>query len=217
VAHGLFWLVQGDNDDDYYETSNAMNSAFFPPRDGWYTDPDGKGLDPPPTLVLSPEFQLEGILSCSRADRGVLHNKAKKCLSKTLKKGFLDSLIQEAAVYWSCIRTMELRIDREKISAALFQFIVADPGHVGAARSAVIQLLDVASRKERCVALELAVWKFLCTMQCPGNLKGILDMTEWCRRGWKIRKQETRHSNAFPIIISSVLPFLDSLVLPAGP
>jgi hypothetical protein len=44
----------------------------------------------------------------------------------------------------------------------------------------------------------------------------ILDMSEWCRRGWKIRKQEVRSYNAFHIIISSVLPFLDSLVLPAG-
>jgi hypothetical protein len=155
VAQGLLCFVEG-GDDDYYETSNTMNSAFFPPRDGWYTSPGGKGIDPPPTLVFDPEFQLEGILSCSRLDRGIKRKKDDKCLSESLTKNIFDSSIQEAAVYWSCIRTMELWIDREKVSAALFQFIFADPGHLGAARNAILQLLDAGSQKERCIVLELS-------------------------------------------------------------
>jgi hypothetical protein len=111
---------------------------------------------------------------------------------------------------------MKLTSDREAICAALFEFIFADSSDVTAARDTIVQLLSVGSRKEQCVVLELAIWKALCTMQYPDNLHGVLGVLEWCRRGWKIRKQEARQrrSNEFHVIISSVIPFLDSLVVP---
>jgi hypothetical protein len=136
------------------------------------------------------------------------------CLSDALgRNDVFSSLIREAAAYWSYACEMHLESDREKICAALFEFIFADDDNMEAARSNVVQLLDAGSRQEQCLVLELAIWKSLCTMQYPNNLHGILDMFEWCRRGWKTRKQEARkRSNEFHVIISSVLPFLDSLV-----
>jgi hypothetical protein len=201
-----------------YETSTRVNWSLFPPRDGWCVSPNGEGIEPPPTLLYDPDFHLERIVPCVRPDEESPQDTEHYCLTDTLTDNYsYYELIQGAAAYWSYAHAMRL-VDQEKICAALFQFIFADFDRIEVNRSKVVQLLDVGSRKEQCIVLELAVWKFLCTMRSPDNLKGILDMTEWCHHGWKIRKQETRHSNAFHIIISSVLPFLDSLVepLPVG-
>jgi hypothetical protein len=218
LAWFIFWRTLFNKDVDLYQTCDRVHFEVFPPRNGWHTSSQGQGIDPPPTLVYDAEFQLEWIVACTRPDNVVRNDSNKKCLSATLKACAFDSLIHEAALYWSYVCTMELWGDRDAISAALFQFIFSDPSHHKATRKAVVQLLHTGSRKEQCAILELAVWKFLCTMQCPTNLHGILDMSEWCRRGWKIRKAEVRQgrSNDLHVIITSVLPFLDSLVLPAG-
>jgi hypothetical protein len=118
-------------------------------------------------------------------------------------------MIQEAARYWLYIHTMKLWSCHEKTYAALFQFIFAAPHYRASTRKNVVETIETGTCKERCVVLELAVWKFLCTMQCPNNLRGILDVSEWCQRGWKIPKTQARRSNAFHIFITSVLPFMD--------
>jgi hypothetical protein len=165
--------------------------------------------------VYDKDFRLERIVSRVRPDEVIPHDLGTVCLSEALDHDqAYNSLIHEAAAYWSYACAMQLESDREKVGACLFEFIFADDCDMEAARDAIVHVLDAGSRREQCVVLELAVWKSLCTMQFPDNLNGILDVFEWCRRGWKIRKQETRQrSNDFHVIISSVLPFLDSLVM----
>jgi hypothetical protein len=58
---------------------------------------------------------------------------------------------------------------------------LADVDHQQAARNSIVELLDIGNRKAQCVVLELAMWKFLCTIQCPGNVSGILELSEWSR------------------------------------
>jgi hypothetical protein len=197
-----------------YETSIKVLWDLFPPRDGWCVCPNGEGTGPPPTLVYDPDFRLGRIISLVGPNTVRPLDTDVVCLSDALDRddAYLSSMI-EAAAYWSYACEMQLESDREKICAALFEFIFDDIDNMEAARSCVVQLLDASSRQEQCVLLELAIWKSLCTMQYPNNLHGILDMFKWCRHGWKTRKQEARQrSNEFHVIISSVLPFLDSLV-----
>jgi hypothetical protein len=198
-----------------YQTSARVNWEYIPPRDGWYISPNRNGTDPPPTLTYDPNFHLERFISRVRPDETSPDDMDIVCLSESLDEREFSDSIREAAAYWSYACEMQLECYQETICAALFKFIFADYSEEQAARDTIVQLLDVSSRREQCIVLELAVWKCLCTMQCPDNLAGILDVLEWCRRGWKIRKQEARQcSNEFHVIISSVLPFLDSLVIP---
>jgi hypothetical protein len=220
LTQGSYWSIRWkphsySSETHYlYETSIKVFWDLFPPRDGWYICPNGEGTGPPPTLVYDPDFRLGRITLRVGPDKVSQLDTHLLCLSDALDSDeAYTSLIRETAAYWSYACEMQLESDREKICAALFEFIFADDDNTEAARSNVVQLLDAGSRREQCIVLELAIWKSLCTMQYPNNLHGILDMFEWCRRGWKIRKQEARHrSNEFHVIISSVLPFLDSLV-----
>jgi hypothetical protein len=226
VTQGSYWAIRWkpsslSSETHYlYETSVKVFWDLFPPRDGWYSSSNGEGTGPPPTLAYcDPDFHLERIILPVGRDNVCPLDSDAACLSDALENdNVYNSLIREAAAYWSYACEMQLESDREKIGASLFEFIFAHDNNVPAARSNVVHMLDVGSRKAQSVVLELAIWKALCTMQYPNNLNGILDMFEWCRRGWKIRKQQARQrTNEFHVIISSVLPFLDSLVVPAVP
>jgi hypothetical protein len=204
-----------DSDVDFYVVPCSEHISFLPPRDGWKLISTGAGIRPLPMLVCDEQMHLgrqchprvggEAMDACSKNPG----NTTSPCLSDLLELKAFDPMIQEAARYWSYVHTMKLWSCHEKIYAALFQFIFAAPHYRASARKNVVETIGTCTRKEQCVMLELAVWKFLCTMQCPSNLRGILDVSEWCKRGWKIRKTQARRSNAFHIIITSVLPFMD--------
>jgi hypothetical protein len=202
-----------DDDVDFYAVPYSEHFSFFPPGDGWELTAGGVGIRPMPRLVYDEHFYLEResrprvggepVVNCLE-DPGP---KLASCLSDRLEQKAFDPLIREAAWYCSYVQTMLLWSYQEQIYAALFQFIFA--AHRANARKNVVQLIETCSQKERCVLLELAVWKFLCTMQCPNNLTDALAWSDWSRTGWKIRKPEMRRSNAVHIIMTSVLPFMD--------
>jgi hypothetical protein len=131
---------------------------------------------------MTQDFHLKQILPCllRRPKQVIQRDNVIACPTLELNAHTFDPRIREAAAYWSYACTIQLG-DQEKICAALFRFIFADVDHQQAARNSIVELLDIGNRKAQCVVLELAVWKFLCTIQCPGNVSGILELSEWSR------------------------------------
>jgi hypothetical protein len=190
------------NDIDFYQASESDNLAIFPPIEGWKVD--GEGIHPPPTLLYGSQYRLSREVIRHRGNKAA--RLGTPCLSSLLKKGTFEALIREAAVYWTIAQTLHLCKDREHLSTAIVQFIFSNSEDVGAARSKILQAINVCNRREQCVLLELAVWKSLCTVHRPSNANDVLAWSDW------FRKSEVRSSNAVHVIMTAVIPFLDFLV-----
>jgi hypothetical protein len=191
----------------YYSVWEPQRLAIFPPADGWTLKKEGRY--PPPTIVYAPQYHLARLASLSNTASRL---KA-PCMTPILSNNTFDPLIREASLYWRLVQTMNIQSDRERLCTAIFHFVFADPGNVDAARNKTLQLMNVSFRREQCFVLELAVWKYVCTMRGPtSNAAGVLAWSNWYREGWKTRKLEVRRSNAFHVILTAVIPFLDPLV-----
>lgn len=101
---------------------------------------------------------------------------------------------------------------RVLVDAVLFNYLVCPTGIEGEALEVSLHMVRWFEQLDRLMLLGLAVWKSECLLQLPKG-SDFYNAKEWMESGWKDCKQERISSNAIPIIVRAVGPFLGSPTL----
>jgi hypothetical protein len=124
--------------------------------------------------------------------------------------------IQESSEYWPLVRQIHSGRDQTKALAAQFRFLFGNLCEEERIKADMVCFISKCIIKECLTVLTLAVWKALCTMRAPRDVRDIYAWNLWCSEGWKVHKADVRSTREVRTILSFVSPFAQEIAIEAS-